>query len=40
MSDLFQLAVDGSGQRKWVLMISAGANPNTQGLMRNILSAM
>jgi levanbiose-producing levanase len=29
--DLFQLAVDGSGQRKWVLMISSGANPNTQG---------
>ena len=38
--DLFQLAVDGSGQRKWVLMISSGANPNTKARMRNILSAM
>lgn len=29
--DLFQLPVDGTGARKWVLMISTGANPNTQG---------
>ncbi|MEC0370645.1 GH32 C-terminal domain-containing protein [Paenibacillus chibensis] len=29
--DLFQLPVDAAGQRKWVLMISTGANPKTQG---------
>lgn len=29
--DLIQLPVDGTGQRKWVLMISTGANPQTQG---------
>ncbi|MWV45673.1 DUF1080 domain-containing protein [Paenibacillus sp. HJL G12] len=29
--DLFQLPVSGTGQRKWVLMISTGANPKTQG---------
>ncbi len=29
--DLFQLPVEGSKKRKWVLMISSGANPNTQG---------
>ncbi|WP_114499076.1 GH32 C-terminal domain-containing protein [Fontibacillus phaseoli] len=29
--DLFQLKVDGKGETKWVLMISTGANPNTQG---------
>ncbi|WP_323374375.1 GH32 C-terminal domain-containing protein [Paenibacillus sp. JNUCC31] len=29
--DLIQLPVDGTGQRKWVLMISTGANPKTQG---------
>ncbi|WP_051417095.1 GH32 C-terminal domain-containing protein [Paenibacillus sp. J14] len=29
--DLFQLAVDGTVKKKWVLMISTGANPNTQG---------
>ncbi|RRJ67340.1 DUF1080 domain-containing protein [Paenibacillus oralis] len=29
--DLFQLAVDGTGEKKWVLMISTGAHPNTQG---------
>ncbi|WP_308737394.1 GH32 C-terminal domain-containing protein [Paenibacillus sp. PCH8] len=29
--DLIQLPVDGTGRRKWVLMISTGANPKTQG---------
>ncbi|WP_336785481.1 GH32 C-terminal domain-containing protein [Paenibacillus sp. MMO-177] len=29
--DLFQLPVDGSGEMKWVLMISTGANPKTAG---------
>ncbi len=29
--DLFQLPVDGNGARKWVLMISTGANPKTGG---------
>ncbi|MEK3674180.1 GH32 C-terminal domain-containing protein [Paenibacillus sp. FSL R10-2771] len=30
--DLFQLAVDGNANnKKWVLMISTGGNPNTQG---------
>lgn len=29
--DLFQLQVDPTGQRKWVLMISTGANPKTKG---------
>lgn len=29
--DLIQLPVDGTDQRKWVLMISTGANPKTQG---------
>ncbi|WP_433615982.1 GH32 C-terminal domain-containing protein [Paenibacillus cellulositrophicus] len=29
--DLFQLPVDGTDRRKWVLMISTGANPKTQG---------
>lgn len=29
--DLFQLNVDSSNEKKWVLMISTGANPNTQG---------
>ncbi|MGZ4159173.1 MAG: GH32 C-terminal domain-containing protein [Neobacillus sp.] len=29
--DLFELQVDGTGEKKWVLMISTGANPKTQG---------
>lgn len=29
--DLFQLKVDGTEEKKWVLMISTGANPNTKG---------
>lgn len=29
--DLFQLEVEGTGEKKWVLMISTGANPKTQG---------
>lgn len=29
--DLFPLTVEGSNVRKWVLMISTGANPKTQG---------
>ncbi|MEH7503999.1 GH32 C-terminal domain-containing protein [Neobacillus drentensis] len=29
--DLFELQVDGSGEKKWVLMISTGANPKTIG---------
>ncbi|CAM4166841.1 GH32 C-terminal domain-containing protein [Saccharibacillus endophyticus] len=29
--DLFPLTIDGTGQRKWVLMISTGANPTTEG---------
>ncbi|TWE04925.1 levanbiose-producing levanase [Neobacillus bataviensis] len=29
--DLFELPVDGTGEKKWVLMISTGANPKTQG---------
>ncbi|WP_407074396.1 family 16 glycoside hydrolase [Paenibacillus lacisoli] len=29
--DLFQLPVDGTAERKWVLMISTGANPKTEG---------
>lgn len=29
--DLFPLAVNGTGEKKWVLMISTGANPKTQG---------
>ncbi|ANF95877.1 GH32 C-terminal domain-containing protein [Paenibacillus bovis] len=29
--DLFQLPVQGTGQSKWVLMISTGAHPNTNG---------
>ncbi|SIQ84358.1 levanbiose-producing levanase [Domibacillus enclensis] len=29
--DLFQLQVEGTEEKKWVLMISTGANPNTQG---------
>jgi levanbiose-producing levanase len=29
--DLFQLKVDGTEEKNWVLMISTGANPNTQG---------
>lgn len=29
--DLFQLSVDGTSQKKWVLMISTGANPKTGG---------
>lgn len=29
--DLFQLPVDGTSQKKWVMMISTGANPKTGG---------
>ncbi|MFB9760488.1 GH32 C-terminal domain-containing protein [Ectobacillus funiculus] len=29
--DLFELQVDGTEEKKWVLMISTGANPKTQG---------
>ncbi|MBI0578649.1 GH32 C-terminal domain-containing protein [Neobacillus cucumis] len=29
--DLFELQVDGTKEKKWVLMISTGANPKTQG---------
>ncbi|AJY77796.1 beta-fructosidase [Paenibacillus beijingensis] len=29
--DLFPLTVEGTGEKKWVLMISTGANPRTQG---------
>ncbi|MFD1956631.1 GH32 C-terminal domain-containing protein [Paenibacillus thailandensis] len=29
--DLFELTVEGSAEKKWVLMISTGANPATQG---------
>ncbi|MGM0874729.1 MAG: GH32 C-terminal domain-containing protein [Bacillota bacterium] len=29
--DLFELQVDGTDEKKWVLMISTGANPMTQG---------
>lgn len=29
--DLFPLTVEGTGEKKWVLMISTGANPKTQG---------
>ncbi|MFD1386246.1 GH32 C-terminal domain-containing protein [Oceanobacillus oncorhynchi subsp. oncorhynchi] len=29
--DLFELSVEGTDQTKWVLMISTGANPNTEG---------
>lgn len=29
--DLFELPVEGTGEKKWVLMISTGANPKTQG---------
>lgn len=29
--DLFELPVEGTDQTKWVLMISTGANPNTEG---------
>jgi len=29
--DLFQLEVDGTGEKKWILMISTGANPKTKG---------
>ncbi len=29
--DLFKLPVDGTGENRWVLMISTGANPATQG---------
>ncbi|MDX8045524.1 GH32 C-terminal domain-containing protein [Gracilibacillus sp. S3-1-1] len=29
--DLFELQVEGTNQKKWVLMVSTGANPNTEG---------
>ncbi|MFT8321622.1 MAG: GH32 C-terminal domain-containing protein [Bacillus sp. (in: firmicutes)] len=29
--DLFELKIDGTEEKKWVLMISTGANPKTQG---------
>ncbi|WP_347553177.1 GH32 C-terminal domain-containing protein (plasmid) [Pseudalkalibacillus hwajinpoensis] len=29
--DLFQLEVEDTGEKKWVLMLSTGANPNTEG---------
>ncbi|OWA34158.1 hypothetical protein B9G55_17700 [Saccharibacillus sp. O16] len=29
--DLFELAVEGTNERRWVLMVSTGANPATQG---------
>lgn len=29
--DLFEIQVEGTKEKKWVLMISTGANPNTQG---------
>ncbi|KAB8125921.1 DUF1080 domain-containing protein [Gracilibacillus oryzae] len=29
--DLFELEVEGTEEKKWVLMISTGANPNTEG---------
>lgn len=29
--DLFELQIEGADEKKWVLMISSGANPNTEG---------
>lgn len=38
--DLFELPVEGTDETKWVLMISTGANPDTEALMLNILLAI